>query len=85
MLDKNEENAKRLRWKCRRGMLELDVLFSQFFEKKFSDLSVEEQQLFDIFLDESDPELFAWLLGHEKPEGAKYLSLIKTIQSVSVL
>ncbi len=77
----NVELAKRVRWKCRRGMLELDVLISKFFESEFTNLSAEEQELFAAFLEESDPELYAWLLGHEKPEHDRYAGLIEKIQA----
>ena len=58
----------KIRWKCRRGMLELDMIFEKFFHEKFNCLSDEEKALFDRFLDHPDPQLYDWLLGHERPE-----------------
>ncbi len=28
--------SKKIRWKCRRGMLELDILLERFYEEKIS-------------------------------------------------
>ena len=54
-----------LKWACRRGMLELDVLLGSFLEQRYLMLSNEEQQAFTQLLSEPDPLLFAWLLGQE--------------------
>jgi antitoxin CptB len=53
----------RLRWACRRGMLELDLLLSPFLENAFSHLNTDQQQLFELFLTENDQDLYAWILG----------------------
>ncbi|HAU4912655.1 TPA: succinate dehydrogenase assembly factor 2, partial [Aeromonas hydrophila] len=47
----------RLKWACRRGMLELDVIFMPFFEHEFDGLSEAEQQTFIRLLECEDPEL----------------------------
>jgi len=36
----------RIRWQCRRALLELDLVFTRFFEKHFDSLS--ENQLADL-------------------------------------
>ncbi|MGB0898839.1 MAG: succinate dehydrogenase assembly factor 2, partial [Psychrobium sp.] len=36
----------RLRWACRRGMLELDVLFSPFVEEAWDDLNDVDKATF---------------------------------------
>ncbi len=37
-----KDNKPRLRWPCRRGMLELDVLFMPFVEEAYDDISEED-------------------------------------------
>lgn len=59
------DNKPRLRWACRRGMLELDVLFMPFVEEAYDDLSLENKAIFERLLECQDPELFAWFMGHE--------------------
>lgn len=59
------EVIKRLKWACRRGMLELDVLLEPFVERHYLGLTAEQQQAFERLLKEDDPDLFAWFMGHE--------------------
>lgn len=59
----NAENIKdaelrRLAWRCRRGMLELDILLQRFIARYFSVLSLEELKAFDAFLDMPDNEFW---------------------------
>lgn len=61
------DHLPRLRWACRRGMLELDVLLSNFLDGAYASLSDEEKHQFVDLLNGTDPELFAWLMGHEVP------------------
>jgi antitoxin CptB len=52
----------RIKWACRRGMLELDVLLSNFFEHGYNELSVNDKCLFIELLSLPDPELFSLLM-----------------------
>ncbi len=69
-----------LRWSCRRGMLELDLLFNQFLDKAYLELSAEEQLAFKELLTCTDPELFAWLFGISEPSKPEWLSLVRKIR-----
>ena len=40
------DSKARLRWACRRGMLELDVLFRPFVDEAYDDLSDEDKFIF---------------------------------------
>lgn len=69
----------RLRWACRRGMLELDVLLLPFVER-VPELTETQRATFERLLDCDDPELFAWFMGHQAcddPELAAMVALIK--------
>ena len=70
----------RVRWACRRGMLELDVLFQPFVEAQYESLSNEDKAIFVRLLECEDPELFAWFMGHEAcpdPELAKMVIQVR--------
>ncbi|OGT38493.1 MAG: hypothetical protein A3F12_04095 [Gammaproteobacteria bacterium RIFCSPHIGHO2_12_FULL_38_14] len=72
MKDGNEDNRlqykiAKLRWACRRGMLELDVLLGNFLEQVYPTLTLPDQQLFEHLLSCSDPELFSFLMGKNSP------------------
>ncbi|MGI2257801.1 succinate dehydrogenase assembly factor 2 [Shewanella sp. GXUN23E] len=73
-------STSRIKWACRRGMLELDVLFQPFVENRYEDLSAEDKQLFARLLSCEDPELFAWFMGHEQcpdPELARMVNEVR--------
>ncbi|GGA74692.1 hypothetical protein GCM10011369_15640 [Neiella marina] len=72
-------NLARLRWGCRRGMLELDVILEPFFDNQFESLSETQQQVFERLLSCDDPELFAWIMGHEDCSDPDLAAMVKTI------
>lgn len=73
------DNKPRLRWACRRGMLELDILFMPFVEEAYDDLSVENKAIFERLLVCQDPELFAWFMGHETCEDKELNTMVQLI------
>ncbi len=79
MPDKNTMHPGRIRWKCRRGMLELDMMLLPFFDQHYSELNEAQQKTFDDLLDEKDPVLYLWLLGHDQPEDAELAAIVTLI------
>jgi antitoxin CptB len=77
----NNEELAPLRWACRRGMLELDLLFRGFLETGFLTLTPSERSLFKVLLSCTDPDLYAWLLQSQPPEDPRFLPLLKKIQA----
>lgn len=75
------DNKPRLRWACRRGMLELDVLFMPFVEEAYDLLSEPKKMVFERLLECQDPELFAWFMGHETCEDTELNDMVKFILS----
>ena len=77
---------KKIRWRCsRRGMLELDLLLTRFFDNHYLQLTETEQLLFQQLLDCPDPQLFAWLMKHEQPIESTIAALIQKIQATKPL
>lgn len=70
----------RLRWACRRGMLELDVLLGNFLEEVYSSLSEEEQLGFVHLLSENDQDLFMWLTGKASPSNLDFIKMVEKIR-----
>lgn len=52
-----------LRWRCRRGMLELELLLTPFLDHQYSSLSFPHQQDFINLLTLPDPDLYNYLIG----------------------
>lgn len=59
------QELARLRWECRRGMKELDVLFTHYLEHCYPLASDAERQLFNQVLALADPDLYSMVLGRE--------------------
>ncbi|TLU59903.1 succinate dehydrogenase assembly factor 2 [Thalassotalea litorea] len=72
-------NKARLRWACRRGMLELDVLFMPFVDEAWDHLNDEQKQVFERLLECDDPELFAWFMGHEECKDEQFKAMVQLI------
>jgi antitoxin CptB len=58
----------RLRWRCRRGMRELDVLLLRYLERDWPAAGPAERAAFRDLLEWQDPEVNALLLGRLEPE-----------------
>lgn len=71
----------RLKWACRRGMLELDVLFMPFVDEAFDDLSYDDKVLFERLLTCDDPDLYAWFMGHQPCEDKELARMVNIILS----
>ena len=57
-----------VRWRCRRGVLELDSLLLPFFDKHYLDLSPKNQESFIELLALEDPELQVLFLGDRQTD-----------------
>lgn len=51
-----DEEVRRLSWRCRRGLLELDIVLQHFSDKYLADLTKQELLAFDSLLDLPDNE-----------------------------
>ena len=69
----------RIRWQCRRGLLELDLVLNRFLESDLKGLSPGELGVFREFLGENDTSLLAWVMGQEEPP-AQYAALVRQLQ-----
>jgi antitoxin CptB len=52
------EELNRLRWQCRRGLLELDLVLERFLERHADHLQGEHLALFRTLLDYTDKDLW---------------------------
>jgi antitoxin CptB len=69
----------RLRWACRRGMLELDVLLAPFVEEGYDALTFEQKHIFERLLAADDPDLFAWFMGHGRSQDLEVQAMVELI------
>jgi antitoxin CptB len=69
----------RLRWRCRRGMRELDVLLTRYVDERYCDASPEVQAAFRRLLDSQDPKLQDYCLGRVPPPTPELAALVAEI------
>jgi antitoxin CptB len=82
--DQELKNIERLRWQCRRGMLELDVLLEAFLEQHYGNLSPRLQRHFHQLLEFPDPIIHAWCVGGENPDDDEFQELLASIRTTQV-
>ena len=70
----------KLKWQCRRGMLELDLLLQPFVLRHLDNLTDKELDTLDVLLTTPDPVLYDWLMGRESPEDKELSSLVEYIR-----
>jgi len=58
----------RLRWQCRRGMLELDIILNRFVDQNWHSLDNDLKAEFEILLRCSDQQLQKWLCEGKEAE-----------------
>ena len=77
-----DEELRRLRWQCRRGMLELDEMLLRYLERRYPHADAAERRAFQRLLQAQDPELQRWLLLEQRPADAELCRLVETIKAV---
>lgn len=76
----SENKLSKVRWRCKRGMLELDLMLQNFCEVAYVSLAPEKQQLFEELLEEADQDLQRWLVGTEPASNRKFQDMILVIR-----
>jgi len=69
-----------LRWQCRRGVRELDVLLTRYLEDRYRSAPAEEKSTFERLLTLSDPQLIDYLLNARPVEDADLDALITSLR-----
>jgi len=75
------EEIPRLKWLCRRGVKELDIIMSHYLEYSFLDAPAAQQKAFKELLAIEDPILFQLVVGKGKSydkEKDKLLARLRT-------
>ena len=65
-----ERELSKLKWRCRRGLLENDLFIERFFKRYETSLTVDQAQAVTDLMDLSDNDLLDLLLARKEPQGA---------------
>lgn len=71
--------ASRLRWRCRRGMRELDRLLCGWLDMRYPHAGDVEKAAFSTLLEQPDPQLWDWLSGREAPPRSDWQRIVDEI------
>ncbi|MFT3762721.1 MAG: succinate dehydrogenase assembly factor 2 [Pseudoxanthomonas sp.] len=71
---------KRLRWRCRRGMRELDQLFDRWLDREWTRSSEAERGVFLRLVETEDDKLWRWFMGYEECADAELVPLVERIR-----
>lgn len=66
----DERSLSKLRWRCRRGLLENDLFIERFFGRYAESLTVRQADALGELMDLADNDLLDLLLRRKDPEGA---------------
>ena len=72
-----------LRWRCRRGMLELDLMLQSFVDKEVPHLSEQELVIFDRLLDYPDQVLLELFLNQTQSSDKDISQFVKRIRNTT--
>ena len=77
-----EPQIGKLRWRCRRGMKELDLLLARYVDQEFARAAPPQQAAFQRLLDAQDPEIYAYFVGRAAPPDEELRTLIERITAI---
>ena len=78
----DDTELKKLRWRCRRGMRELDQLLERWLDRAWRQSPTGERAVFLRLLDTEDDKLWRWFLGHESSDDVEIAALVDRIRTL---
>ena len=82
MTEAEAAELRRLRWRCRRGMRELDQLLERYLDQRWAAASEVERGAFLRLLDCEDDRLWRWVLGHERADDDALQSMVERLRAL---
>jgi antitoxin CptB len=73
-----------VRWRCRRGLRELDVLLMHYFDHNFGKSTPERQMAFVALLEMQDPVILSYLTGNTQPKDSAIADIIQQLAQTHV-
>lgn len=76
------KELERARWRCRRGLLELDILLQRFMDKHYADLGENELRQFETLLNLPDNDLWDVITQKQETKDRGLQSVLRLLQTV---
>jgi antitoxin CptB len=77
----DDRSLARRRWRCRRGMLENDLILARFLDARGDAMTRDEEAALDRLLDLTDNELWDLLSGRTEPVDASLRPLLIALRA----
>lgn len=74
------KTLERARWRCRRGMLELDIVLLRFLDRYYSQLNNQQLEQFEHLLDLPDNDLWDLITGRQVAIDNRLLAVLNLLQ-----
>ena len=74
-------NRGRVRWQCRRALLELDLVFTRFLERHFDRLTDDQLADLDDLLLVEDHDLWAMINGSKPVENDRWKEMVELLRA----
>lgn len=75
---------RRLAWRCRRGMLELDIVLQRFIAQHFDGLTWAQLKAFDDLLELPDNDFWTLISSDNiKPKNADTVNVVNKIRALN--
>ena len=81
----NQAELSKLKWRCRRGTKELDIMLTRFIDQCIDELTDQQVDDFKRLLTEQDPELSQWLVEQQVPADKGLSDIVRRIQRANNL
>jgi antitoxin CptB len=81
-MNDDASELRRLRWRCRRGMRELDQLLTRWLDREWATSSESQRGVFLRLLDCEDDRLWRWFLGHEVPPDVELDAFVQHLRTL---
>jgi antitoxin CptB len=75
------ERWNRISWRCRRGMLENDIVLSRYLAARGATMTEDEVAMLDRLLDLPDNELWDLIAGREEPRDRFVAPLVAQLRA----
>ena len=75
--------ARRLRWRCRRGTREMDLILERFLDAAADGLDEETRQGLERLLDQSDQDILDWIARRAAPPDAVLAAVVDRIRAAA--
>jgi antitoxin CptB len=75
-------SVSELRWRCRRGMLELDIMLNAYLDARGGKMSGEELMVFEKLLAYPDQVLQGLLVGTAESADADIMGVVDGVREV---